>query len=120
MYGNLIHILDSVTDSQLDVLYENCYCLVQASFYEGFGLPVVEALQHSKPVISSNGGSLPEVGEDFCIYFDPTQPSQLYQALEKLLASDDFYDQLVTCIKNEYRPFSWKESAKQLLSVIST
>ena len=119
MYGNLIHILDSVTDSQLDILYKNCYCLVQASFYEGFGLPVVEALQHNKPVISSNGGSLPEVGEDFCMYFDPTQPAQLYQALEKLLASDNFYNQLVTRIQNEYRPFSWKESAKQLLSVIS-
>lgn len=118
MYGNLIHILDSVTDSQLDILYKNCYCLVQASFYEGFGLPVVEALQHGKPVISSNGGSLPEVGEDFCMYFDPTQPDQLHQSLEKLLASDEFYNQIVVRIKNEYRAFSWKESSEQLLSLL--
>jgi len=118
-YNKLIYILDSVTDSQLSILYKNCYCLVQASFYEGFGLPVVEALQHGKPVISSNGGSLPEVGGDFCIYFDPNEPFQLYQALENLVNSDDFYNHLVTRIKSEYKPFSWQESAKQLLTALS-
>ncbi|MFO0142138.1 MAG: glycosyltransferase family 4 protein, partial [Aphanizomenon sp.] len=119
LYEERIHILDSVTDSQLNLLYKNCYCLVQASFYEGFGLPVVEALQHSKPVISSNGGSLPEVGGDFCLYFEPTEPIQLYQALEKLVESDDFYNELVTHIENNYSPFSWQESAKQLLSLLA-
>lgn len=118
LYQKRIHIFDSVTDFQLDILYKNCYCLVQASFYEGFGLPVVEALQHHKPVISSNGGSLPEVGGDFCLYFDPAKPIQLYQALEKLLESDDLYNNLVTRIKNEYTPFSWQESAKQLLYLL--
>ncbi|BAZ29516.1 group 1 glycosyl transferase [Cylindrospermum sp. NIES-4074] len=115
MYGKLIHILGSVTDSQLEVLYKNCYCLVQASFYEGFGLPVVEALQHCKPVIASTGGSLPEVGGDFCIYFDPTQPTELYQALKKLLDSDIDYNHLVERIKNEYKPFSWQECAEEFL-----
>ncbi|MBW4684339.1 MAG: glycosyltransferase family 4 protein [Komarekiella atlantica HA4396-MV6] len=116
MYGKLIHILGSVSDAQLKALYKNCYCLVQASFYEGFGLPVVEALQYCKPVVASTGGSLPEVGGDFCIYFDPTQPTELHQALKKLLDSDIYYNHLVDRIKNEYRPFSWKESAEQLIS----
>ncbi len=115
MYGKLIHILGSVTDAQLKALYKNCYCLVQASFYEGFGLPVVEALQYCKPVVASTGGSLPEVGGDFCIYFDPTQPNELYQALKKLLDSDIYYNYLVERIKNEYRPFSWQESAEEFL-----
>lgn len=115
MYGKLVHILGSVSDAQLKALYKNCYCLVQASFYEGFGLPVVEALQYCKPVVASTGGSLPEVGGDFCIYFDPTQPTELYQALKKLLDSDIYYNHLVERIKNEYRPFSWQESAEEFL-----
>ena len=118
MYGKLIEILGSVTDAQLDFLYQNCYCLVQASFYEGFGLPVVEALQHCKPVIASNGGSLPEVGGDFCKYFSPTQPTELYEALKELLDSDIYYNNLVKRIRNEYVPFSWQESAEEFLSYL--
>ncbi|WGV25490.1 glycosyltransferase family 4 protein [Halotia branconii] len=116
MYGKLIHILGSVSDAQLKTLYKNCYCLVQASFYEGFGLPVVEALQYCKPVVASTGGSLPEVGGDFCIYFNPTKPVELYQALKKLFDSDTYYNNLVKQIKNEYRPFSWQESAEEFIS----
>ncbi|MBD2725437.1 glycosyltransferase family 4 protein [Nostoc sp. FACHB-892] len=118
VYGKLIQILGSVTDAQLDFLYQNCYCLVQASFYEGFGLPVVEALQHCKPVIASNGGSLPEVGGDFCRYFSPTQPRELYEALKELLDSDIYYNNLVDRIRNEYIPFSWQESAEEFLSCL--
>ncbi|MBN4000912.1 glycosyltransferase family 1 protein [Nostoc sp. LPT] len=118
MYSKLIEILGSVTDAQLDFLYQNCYCLVQASFYEGFGLPVVEALQHCKPVIASNGGSLPEVGGDFCRYFSPTQPTELYEALKELLDSDIYYNNLVERIRNEYVPFSWQESAEEFLSCL--
>lgn len=118
MYGKLIQILGSVSDAQLDFLYQNCYCLVQASFYEGFGLPVVEALQHCKPVIASNGGSLPEVGGDFCRYFSPTQPTELYKALKELLDSEISYNNLVERIRNEYVPFSWQESAEEFLSCL--
>ncbi|MDZ8089716.1 MAG: glycosyltransferase family 1 protein [Nostoc sp. DedQUE12b] len=118
MYGKLIQILGSVSDAQLDFLYQNCYCLVQASFYEGFGLPVVEALQHCKPVIASNGGSLPEVGGDFCRYFSPTQPIELYKALKELLDSEVYYNNLVERIRNEYIPFSWQESAEEFLSCL--
>ncbi|MDH6059541.1 glycosyltransferase family 4 protein [Chrysosporum bergii ANA360D] len=116
MYGKLIHILGSVTDAQLKVLYKNCYCLVQASFYEGFGLPVVEALQYFKPVVASTGGSLPEIGGDFCVYFDPNEPTELYESLKKLLDSDIYYNDLVEYIKKQYKPFSWQESAEQFLS----
>ncbi|WP_310411598.1 glycosyltransferase family 1 protein [Chamaesiphon sp. OTE_8_metabat_110] len=118
MYQKRVHVLGSISDYQLDVLYRNCYCLIQASFYEGFGLPVVEALQHGKPVISSTGGSLPEVGGDFCIYFDPNQPIELYEALQKILTSDLEYDCLTAHIRSKYKIFSWNDSAKQFLDCL--
>jgi glycosyltransferase involved in cell wall biosynthesis len=118
MYEKKIHVLGSVTDSQLNILYDNCYCLVQASFYEGFGLPVVEALQHGKPVIASTGGSLPEVGGEFCMYFNPTQPIELYAALKKIFDSDIEYNHLIENIINKYQTFTWEESAKQFLNCI--
>ncbi|MCF4967339.1 hypothetical protein CV014_09585 [Nostoc sp. CMAA1605] len=120
MYDKLIHILGSVTDFELNILYKNCYCLVQASFYEGFGLPVVEALQNGKPVIASNTGSLPEVGGRFCIYFNPHDHVELYRELEKLMNSDSYYNQLVTRIREEYQIFTWRESAEEFLSHLLT
>lgn len=119
-YAELIHIFHSVSDQELDLLYKNCYLLVQASLYEGYGLPVVEALQHHKPVICSNAGSLPEVGGEFCVYFDPYQPNELYQALVSLLTSPDKYNEIASYIKENYKPTTWEESAQQLLNILLT
>ena len=117
-YNQLIHVFHSVSDQELDLLYRNCYCLVQGSLYEGYGLPVVEAMQYHKPVICSNSGSLPEVGGDFCLYFDPYKPEELYQALVSLLDSVDQYTQIVENIKTNYRPITWADSAQQLLDIL--
>jgi alpha-1,2-rhamnosyltransferase len=118
LYGSRLHILCGLSDSEVRVLYQHCYCLVQASFYEGYGLPVVEALSMNRPVIASNGGSLPEVGGEFCLYFDPYFPDQLAEQLDKLLGSSDFYDFLVDKLRDHYRPLSWQESAQQALDLL--
>ena len=117
-YNQLIHVFHSVSDQELDLLYRNCYCLVQGSLYEGYGLTVVEAMQYHKPVICSNSGSLPEVGGDFCLYFDPYKPEELYQALVSLLDSVDQYTQIVQNIRMNYKPITWAESAHQLLDIL--
>jgi glycosyltransferase involved in cell wall biosynthesis len=110
-----IFILEDLSDEQLGELYNNCYCLIQASFYEGYGLPVVEALQRGRPVISSTGGSLPEVGGDLCLYFDPYDSLELYKKLQQITASSDYYESLLHRIRTEYKPISWEASAQQLL-----
>ena len=68
-------------DYDLTYLYQNVKCLIFPSLYEGFGLPILEAMSVGCPVLSSNGGSLSEVGGESCIYFDPTSTESIKQAL---------------------------------------
>jgi alpha-1,2-rhamnosyltransferase len=118
LLGNRIFVFENVDDTQLSIFYDNCYCLIQASFYEGYGLPVVESLNRTKPVVCSTGGALPEVGKEFCMYFNPYDPMDLYDKLHLATSSTYIYESLIERIKNDYQPVSWKQSADQLLSHI--
>ncbi|MFM7529260.1 MAG: glycosyltransferase family 4 protein [Nodosilinea sp.] len=118
LYERRLHILSGLSDPEIDFLYQHCLCLVQASFYEGYGLPVVEALSRGKPVVASQGGALPEVGGNFCLYFDPHNPSELADQLDRLLGSPGFYQALVNRIQTEYKPISWRESAQQVIDLL--
>lgn len=83
---HLVFWLNTVTDNHhLHRLYQNALALVYPSLYEGFGLPVVEALLSKTPVITSNVSSLPEAGGPHTIYVDPHQPEELAQAIQKVL-----------------------------------
>ena len=83
---NLVFWKDDVADNhQLRRLYQNATALVYPSLYEGFGLPVVEALLSKTPVITSNVSSLPEAGGPHSLYVDPSQPEELAHAIRKVL-----------------------------------
>lgn len=71
-------------DSELAAFYASLDCVLIPSLYEGFGLPVLEGLAAGVPVVCSNVTSLPEVGGDAVIYFDPTCPDELAECLRKL------------------------------------
>lgn len=77
--------LDYVPEYELGMLYQNATCLVMPSLYEGFGLPVLEAMQHDCPVICSNRSSLPEVAGDAAMYVDPYQFSEIRDAINRLI-----------------------------------
>jgi glycosyltransferase involved in cell wall biosynthesis len=69
--GNRFTSVMCANDSELKWFYENAICFVFPSLYEGFGFPLLEAFASNCPIVSSAGGSLPEVGGDACIYFNP-------------------------------------------------
>jgi glycosyltransferase involved in cell wall biosynthesis len=73
-----------VAEEALDTLLQACAAVIFPSLYEGFGMPVVEAMAQGKPVLCSNTTSLPEVAGDAAVYFDPTQPQQIASAIESL------------------------------------
>jgi glycosyltransferase involved in cell wall biosynthesis len=74
-----------VPDEDLAVLYASCSAFVYPSFYEGWGLPVAEAMALGAPTVTSNVSSLPEVAGDAALLVDPTSPDAIAAALERIL-----------------------------------
>jgi glycosyltransferase involved in cell wall biosynthesis len=80
-----IHVLGFVSDVQLAAIWREATLLVFPSLYEGFGIPVLEALQFGTPVLCSREGSLPEVGGEDVTYFDARDPQTLIDAMREVL-----------------------------------
>jgi glycosyltransferase involved in cell wall biosynthesis len=79
--GDRVRFTDEITDAELIALYAGASALVLPSLYEGFGLPLLEAMQMGCPCMSSNAASLPEIGGDAAIYFDPHSVEALVECL---------------------------------------
>ena len=80
-----VKFLDSVSDEDLPSLYKNALCFCLPSLYEGFGLPILEAMQYGCPVATSNVSSLPEAGGEAAVYFDPENVEDIAKALQSLV-----------------------------------
>ncbi len=99
-------------------LMRNTECFVYPSLYEGFGLPVAEAMQLGVPVITSNTSSLPEiVGEDGGLSIDPNKPTELMDALTQVLTDQGLRESLVIRGKQYAQEFNWDECARETLAV---
>ena len=107
--------LGFVSDEALMALYRSAECVVMPSKYEGFGLPVLEAMQVGTPVICARTSSLPEVGGDAVIWVDPDDDQALAGALVELLADRDARARLGMAGRARASQFSWDETARRTL-----
>ncbi len=107
-------MLDYVTEEELAILYSNAFCMVFPSLYEGFGLPVLEAMQHNCPVICSDRSSLPEVGGDAVLYVDPYKFSDIRDQIEKLMANPELRLEMIEKGQQRVAFFSPENYAKRL------
>ena len=105
-----------VTDDDLAALYNLCSLSVFPSLYEGFGLPVLEAMACGVPVICSLTTSLPEVMSCDEALFDPASPSAIAAKMTEVLADDAFADWLVGNGRRQVARFSWDRSAELALA----
>ncbi|HAF42850.1 MAG TPA: hypothetical protein DCG90_13970 [Sphingobium sp.] len=109
-----VHILHGVPDDRLATLYENCLFALYPSFYEGWGLPVSEALSYGKVPAISAVSSLPEAGGRFARYFDPHDPATIADAVCALL-DKPVRDAAEAAITAGYKPRTWHHIAYDLL-----
>lgn len=107
-----------LTDEEIVYLYKNACIFILPSFYEGFGIPILEAMSFNCPVIASNVSSLPEIGDDACLYFDPKNPKELKDKIIQLLINQALRDELVKKGQNRVKLFSWQKCGKETLEVI--
>lgn len=106
-----------VSEKKLIELYKNAFALVYPSLYEGFGLPITEAMACGTPVITSNITSMPEIGGDAVHYVNPTSISSIREGMEKLLTDEEYRQSLIHKGLRQYKKFSWEEAARKTIEV---
>ncbi len=109
---------DYIDDAMLVYLYKNAFCFVMPSLYEGFGIPLLEAMDNNCPVISSFTSSLPEIGDNACLYFDPKNSDDLYNKLITLKNNQHLRQELIKKGKERIKNFSWQKCAEETLMIL--
>jgi glycosyltransferase involved in cell wall biosynthesis len=113
-----IHALGYVNDNQLKALYENALGYIFPSLYEGFGLPVLEAMSCACPVLCSNAASLPEVGGEAALYFDPLDANSLADVIERFLSDPTLRSNIQARGLKQAARFTWEKTAHQTLKAL--
>lgn len=118
--GNCVRFLDYVPDCDLPVLYKNALCFVLPSLYEGFGLPVLEAMSYSCPVVVSNISSLPEIAGKAGIYIDPNDTASISAGLLSAVRERNLKQGKWRIAKGlaQVSKFTWEKAAIQTLEVL--
>ncbi len=114
-----LHVLRDVPQNDIIQFYSSADALVFPSLDEGFGLPVLEAMQCGCPVITSNCASLPEVAGDAAILVDPESVSEIRLALQLLSCSSEKREELRKQGFDQARRFSWKKAARETMEIYS-
>ena len=110
-------ILKSVTDTELAEWYAGALCFVFPSLYEGFGIPVLEAFSCGCPVAASNTSSLPEVGGDSAVYFDPQSEESIRDIVMSLTENSEYRQHLIELGRKRASYFSWQDTARKTIEV---
>jgi len=116
-YAGRIHFTGFVPDEDLVYLYNACEVFAFPSFYEGFGLPVLEAMACGRAVVCSNTSALPEVADAACLLFDPRSRDEIARALLDLLLDPELRARMERLGLQRAAMFSWRETARKTLDV---
>lgn len=113
-----VKFLDNVSDEDLPSFYKNAACFVLPSLYEGFGLPILEAMQYGCPVLTSNISSLPEAGGDAAVYFDPENVGDIAEKINEVVSDEKLRSEMIKKGHEQIKKFSWEKTARETLKVL--
>ncbi len=115
--GSDVILTGYLNDDELQWLYANCFAFVFPSLFEGFGLPVLEAMTLGAPVICSNRTSLPEIAGEAAVLIDPLVPEELAAAMHQLETGGISRAALQAAGRERAGMFSWRQSARRTLEI---
>ena len=110
--------LDYVPAAQLETLYRRADLFVFPSIYEGFGFPLLEAMALGTPVIAADSSSLPEIGGDAALYFQPSDMVGLTTAIERVLGDSSLRSEMIARGKAQAARFRWEDAAEKTMEVL--
>lgn len=118
-FRDRIKILGYLDRSLLPVLYSMTRAFLYPSFYEGFGLPVLEAMSCGAPCITSKNSSLPEVGGEACLYFDSLDVEGIAESMVRLVEDEEVYELCSKSSMVQARKFNWSMVAEETINIFS-
>lgn len=115
--GSAVRWMGLIPDDDLPMFYAGAACFVYPSLFEGFGLPVLEAMACGTPVVTSNRTALPELAGDAALLVDPENVDELAAAIARVLADAELAGEMGGRGLERSRRYSWAETARQTLAV---
>ncbi|MDQ3539072.1 MAG: glycosyltransferase family 4 protein, partial [Chloroflexota bacterium] len=116
--GERLRIIDYISDDDLPALYAGASCYVQPSLFEGFGLPVIEAMSSAVPVLVSSASCLPEIAGDGADVFNPDDAGHLCSSLQDIVLSAERSMAMAARALARSTHFSWNRAAEQTARVL--
>jgi len=117
-YKDDIVFAGRIPEKQLNDVIASSTALVHPSLFEGFGIPLLEAMRCKVPVITSNTTAMPEIGGDAVCYVDPYQPESIAKGMHKIVSDKKYCQDLIERGENQYLKYSWDKSSERLWSTI--
>ena len=114
---NNVRFLGPIADEDLPALYAGAQLFVFPSLYEGFGLPVIEAMACGTAVACSHSSSLPEVAGEAALYFDPENSAEIARQIGRLLQNDELRSKMAQQSLQQAKQFSWTRTAQETLKI---
>jgi glycosyltransferase involved in cell wall biosynthesis len=114
----IIHESGYISEAEKRRLLSNADIFLFPSFYEGFGLPVLEAQSADVPVVTSNNSCLPEIAGEGALFINPKNPAQIAQALKNIIDDAKLRDKLIRSGEENLKRFSWEKCARETLRIM--